>query len=71
MALDKPVVPAYIVTMSTVLEIEKAIEQLPTPQMLEVAEWLDTQRGMIAASETLFQTLDDAEGEEAGSQWLG
>jgi hypothetical protein len=55
--------------MSTVLEIEKAIEALPTKQMLEVAEWLDTQRGMIAASESIFQMLDDEEGAEAGKQW--
>lgn len=57
--------------MSSVLEIEKAIESLPTAEMLEVAEWLDAQRAMIAASESVFQMLDDEEGEEAGKQWLG
>jgi len=57
--------------MSTVLEIEKAIEQLPTTEMLEVAQWLDEQRAVIAASESVFQMLDEEEGEEAGSQWLG
>ncbi len=57
--------------MSTVLEIERAIEQLPTQQMFEVAQWLDEQRAMIRASETIFQMLDEAEGAEAGSQWLG
>jgi hypothetical protein len=36
-----------------------------------VAEWLDVQRGMIAASESTFQILDEEEGEEAGRQWLG
>ncbi len=36
--------------MSTVLEIERAIEQLPTAQLLEVAEWLDEQRATLAAS---------------------
>jgi hypothetical protein len=56
--------------MSTVLEIERAIEGLSTAEMLEVAEWLDAQRGMIAASESVFQMLDDEEGEEAGKQWL-
>jgi hypothetical protein len=56
--------------MSTVLEIEKAIESLTTSEMLEVAEWLDVQRGMIAASESTFQILDEEEGEEAGRQWL-
>ena len=29
--------------MSTVLEIEKAIEQLPTRERLELAQWLDGQ----------------------------
>ena len=57
--------------MSTVAEIEAAIEQLPTRQMLEVAGWLDERRGMIASSEALFQQLDEEEGEAAGKQWLG
>lgn len=57
--------------MSSVVEIEKAIESLPTSEMLEVAEWLDAQRGMIAAAETTFQMLDDQEDKEAGEQWLG
>ena len=30
--------------------------------MLEVADWLDLQRGMIAASESVFQILDEDEG---------
>jgi hypothetical protein len=57
--------------MSTVAEIEAAIEQLPTQQMLEVAGWLDERRGMITTSEALFLQLDLEEGEKAGSQWLG
>jgi hypothetical protein len=57
--------------MSTVAEIEAAIEQLPTQQMLEVACWLDERRGMITTSEALFLQLDLEEREEAGSQWLG
>lgn len=48
--------------MSTVLEIEKAIEQLPTKQLFEVAGWLEDRTFMIAASESMFQTLDDEEG---------
>ncbi len=55
--------------MSTVLEIEKAIESLSTAEMLEIGEWLDVQRGMIAASESIFQMMDEEEGEEAGKQW--
>ena len=57
--------------MSTVLEIEHALECLPTPQMLEVGEWLDEQRAMILGSEAMFQMLDEEEGKEAGTQWLG
>jgi hypothetical protein len=57
--------------MSTVLEIEKAIEQLPTRQQLEVAGWLEERTTMILASEGLFQSLDEEEGTNAGDQWLG
>ena len=56
--------------MNTVLEIERAIESLTTAELLEVGEWLDSQRGMIAASASIFQMLDEEEGEEAGKQWL-
>lgn len=57
--------------MSTVLEIENAIEQLPTAQMLEVAGWLEERTAMIMASESMFQMLDEEEAEDGGSQWLG
>ena len=57
--------------MGTVLEIEKAIASLPTAEMLEVAEWLDAQRAMVAASEGVFLSLDGEEGADAGKQWLG
>ena len=57
--------------MSTVAEIETALELLPTEQMLAVAAWLDERRAMLSASETMFQQLDEAEGAEAGNQWLG
>jgi hypothetical protein len=57
--------------MSTVAEIESALERLPTEQMLEVAAWLDERRAMLSASEAMFQQLDAAEGADAGKQWLG
>ena len=57
--------------MSTVLEIEHALESLPTSKLLEVGEWLDEQRAMILGSEAMFQKLDEEEGTEAGTQWLG
>ena len=57
--------------MSTVAEIESALEQLPTEQMLAVAAWLEERRAMLSASETMFQQFDEAEGQSAGNQWLG
>jgi hypothetical protein len=57
--------------MSTVLEIEQAIEQLPTKELLEIAGWLDERTGMIVASESMFQMLDEEEDSNAGDQWLG
>lgn len=57
--------------MSTVLEIEKAIERLPALELMELGQWLDEQRGMLAASDAVFQMLDNEEGAEAGTQWLG
>ena len=56
--------------MSTVAEIESAIEKLPTDQFLEVAAWLDDYRAMINVSEALFQSLDAEEGKAAANQWL-
>ena len=35
--------------MSTIVEIENAIEQLPAPQVEELAGWLDTLRARRAA----------------------
>lgn len=57
--------------MSTVAEIETAIEKLPTEQMLEIAAWLDEQRAMLSTAEDVFRALDAAEGESAGKQWTG
>ncbi len=61
----------YVFDMSTVAEIENALEQLPTQQMLAVTAWLDERRAMLSASETMFYQLDEAEGAGAGKQWLG
>lgn len=57
--------------MSTVAEIEDAIERLPAQDMLKVAEWLEEYRNGMLASEAMCLVLDKEEGEEAGSQWLG
>jgi len=53
--------------MSTVLEIERAIEQLPAEQLLEVGEWLDEQRATLAASAGVLSLYDQEEGD--GQQW--
>ncbi len=57
--------------MSTVAEIESALEKLPSGELLAVAAWLDDQRAMIKTSEQLFTRLDAGEGDRAGQQWLG
>ncbi len=48
--------------MSTIIEIERAIESLPTAQMIELSDWFVTQHSSIAASEAIFQMLDEEEG---------
>jgi hypothetical protein len=53
--------------MSTVAEIESAIEQLPAEQVREVAAWLDEYQATIHASAAVFSTLDAEEGQ--GDQW--
>jgi len=63
--------PLRFAAMSTVLEIEQALEQLPTKELLEVAGWLEDRTTMIMASESMFQMLDDEETQNSGSQWLG
>jgi hypothetical protein len=55
--------------MSTVAEIESAIQQLPIEQVREVAAWLDEYQAAINASATVFSMLDAEEGE--GDQWHG
>jgi hypothetical protein len=53
--------------MSTVAEIESAIERLPLDQMREVAAWLDEYQATINASAAVFAMLDSEEVE--GDQW--
>ena len=53
--------------MSTVTEIESAIEQLPVEQVREVAVWLDDYQATINASAEVFSMLDSEEGD--GDQW--
>jgi hypothetical protein len=47
--------------MSTVAEIEAAIEKLPPQKVREVAAWLEEYQQLQNSSEALFQMLDDEE----------
>ena len=49
--------------MSTVAEIESAIQQLPMEQVRQVAAWLDEYQASINASAEVFSMLDAEEGE--------
>lgn len=53
--------------MSTVAEIEAAIERLPVEKVREVAEWLEEHQATLNASAAVFAQLDAEEGE--GNQW--
>jgi hypothetical protein len=57
----------YSIVMTTVAEIEDAIERLPAAQVKQLAEWLDEYQLMLAGSSALFAMLDAEEGE--GAQW--
>ena len=53
--------------MTTIAEIEHAIEELPAPKVSELARWLDEYQLMLSASADVFSMLDAEEGE--GEQW--
>ena len=48
--------------MSSIAEIEEAIERLPAPQVAELAEWLDALRARRAAPPTVEHWLQSARG---------
>lgn len=53
--------------MSTVLEIEKAIEALPKEEFGKLREWFAEREASLAASGSVFAAYDAEEGE--GRQW--
>ena len=55
--------------MTTVLEIEKAIEKLPEPDQLKLAEWFDDHRLVVESSGVLAAFYDEDDG--GGSQLEG
>jgi hypothetical protein len=48
--------------MTTVAEIEHAIEQLPAPQITELAAWVEDCQLMLSASTDVFMMLEEEEG---------
>ncbi len=48
--------------MSTVAEIESAIERLAPADYRELMAWIEERRSMEAASESLFALYDEEEG---------
>lgn len=53
--------------MSTILEIEKAIEALSPDQRREVRDWINQYDGLVDAAASVFSLYDEEEGE--GPQW--
>jgi hypothetical protein len=53
--------------MSTVVEIERAIEALPTEEMRKLLAWIEEKQVMMAATASMFALYDEEEGE--GQQW--
>ena len=51
--------------MSNVVEIEKAIEQLPEDDQRKLAEWFDEQRLLVESSAVLGSIYDEEDGGES------
>jgi hypothetical protein len=51
--------------MSTVMEIEKAIEQLPEDDQRKLAAWFDEQRFIVESSAVLGSIYDAEDGGES------
>ncbi len=47
--------------MSTVTEIESAIEKLSPAERRELAAWYEERQALLNASDSLFQSYDDEE----------
>ena len=50
--------------MMTLLEIEKAIEQLSEPDQRKIADWFEDHRLIVASSATLASIYDEEDGGE-------
>lgn len=49
------------------MEIEKAIEELPSREMQKLFSWVEEKQSMIESTASLFEIYDAEEGE--GTQW--
>jgi len=47
--------------MSTLVEIEAAIEALPADELAKLARWLEDYQAMIGTAETLGELYDEEE----------
>lgn len=57
--------PYYTAAMTSVLEIEKAIEQLPEPEQQKLAEWFEDHRLVVESSAKLADFYDAEDGGES------
>jgi hypothetical protein len=53
--------------VSTVTEIEAAIERLPSDELRALVNWIEEYAAAMGASETLFE-MYDAEEEQSGAE---
>ena len=56
--------------MTTVVEIESAVAELPVQQVDELASWLAEHQLTLHASSEVFRQYDAEEGDD-GDQWIG
>jgi len=54
--------------MSTVIEIEAAIEKLAPADYRKLLVWIEEHQAMVGASESLFATYDEEEQADAKGQ---
>ncbi|MEO0454022.1 MAG: hypothetical protein AAFY98_07790 [Verrucomicrobiota bacterium] len=47
--------------MTTVAEIETAIEQLPLEDYQELLTWIEERQGLLASTDALFSMYDEEE----------
>jgi hypothetical protein len=51
----------YPFSMSTVAEIEAAIEKLPAEELEKLTDWMEERKALLAAADSIFVMLDEEE----------